>query len=215
MEAPFFTCPPVRGPGRHAPLLLLVLICACGGGEADPVEPGPPEPIQLEIGTTVGQPTFPMGSTAQGGRGQTVSGIPCKIEAIAYHVHSHVALFVNGTQRAIPMAIGIVDPVLADGRFAVRGTCFYWIHTHDATGIVHVEPPTNVVLTLGQFFDIWGQPLSRTSIAGFSGAVTIHVDGARYDGDPRAIPLGAHTLVTLQVGAPVVQPPVYLFPPGY
>jgi hypothetical protein len=41
------------------------------------------------------------------------------------------------------------------------------------------------------------------------------VDGKRYEGDPRAIVLGAHMQITLEVGEPVVvPPPVYVFPNG-
>src|SRR5205823_14298698 len=29
------------------------------------------------------------------------------------------------------------------------------LHTHDATGVVHVESPTIETFTLGQFFDVW------------------------------------------------------------
>ena len=63
-------------------------------------------------------------------------------------------------------------------------------------------------------FDIWGQPLDRTIVAGINGPVTAYVNGAQYDGDLRAIPLTAHQQITLEVGTPIVPPPNYVFPPG-
>ena len=40
------------------------------------------------------------------------------------------------------------------------------------------------------------------------------VDGRPYAGDPRAIVLTAHEQITLEVGDPIVSPPVYTFPSG-
>ncbi len=202
----------------HAPAstaigMLLLAVTACGGDK--PTQP-PPPPIQLEPGQVVGKPTFPDGDTEQGGRGQEVSGIPCGTDTVGYHVHAHLSLFVQGEQLAIPIAIGTVDPIITNGpRFVVAARCFYWLHTHDASGVVHVEAPAAREFTLGQFFDVWGEPLSATNVAGYEGALTVYVNGARYTGDPRAIPLDAHAQITLEVGTPVVAPPTYTFPAGY
>lgn len=179
---------------------------------AEPADPGRADPIRLVSGTTVGKPTFPLGDTPQGGQGQPVGGLSC-IETIAYHVHAHVSLFVEGVQIAIPAAIGIVDPVVRDG-YAGGGSCFYWLHTHDATGIVHVEPPTQEALTLGQLFAVWGQPLESDNVAGFRGPVTVYVDGVRFRGDPRTVPFASHREITLQVGTPLAPLPSYIYPDG-
>lgn len=166
-------------------------------------------PIQLVPGTTLGKVVFSDGDTPQGGQGQTVSGIPCGVgEQLTYHIHAHISLFVNGEQIAIPLGIGI-------GSTRDNRACFYWLHTHDATGIVHVEAPRTSSFTLGQFFDIWGQPLSSENIAGFRGAVTAYVNGTRYQGDLRVISFASHMQINLQVGTPLVPPPTYLFPAGF
>src|SRR6187397_2138362 len=49
----------------------------------------------------------------------------------AYHIHSLVGVKVNGSLYAPPANIGIT-------------TCMYWVHTHAADGIVHVEAPATV-----------------------------------------------------------------------
>ena len=86
------------------------------------------------------------------------------------------------------------------------GQCFYWLHTHTPDGIIHVESPTIRTYTLGQFFAIWGQPLSRTNVAGAKPRpgehTTVWVDGNLYAGDPREIELTAHLDVTIDVGPP-------------
>jgi hypothetical protein len=56
--------------------------------------------------------------------------------------------------------------------------------------------------------------LTSGEVAGLKGVVRAFVDGKPYAGDPRSIVLGAHTQITLQVGTPIVTPPVYTFPQG-
>jgi hypothetical protein len=186
--------------------------------------PGPQtaaKPIQLHDLQALGKATgFPqpqankgiLSDTKGGGQGQLVDGIPCQTtEGVVLHVHSHLALFVNGTQVQIPALIGMAPNA--------QGGCLYWIHTHDPSGIVHVEAgdvsaPQGGPFTLGNFFDIWGQPLNRNQVGPFQGPVTAFLNGNPYDGDLAAIPLRAHQQITLEVGRPVVPPPHYNFPPN-
>jgi hypothetical protein len=108
----------------------------------------------------------------------------------------------------------IAPPRQVQSGFVVGGRCFYWLHTHDATGIIHIESPVQKTFTLGDFFAIWGEPLSRTDVAGKRGPVTVYVDGRLSGGDPAAIPLTEHREITLEIGAPLVKPPRYTFPAG-
>lgn len=177
--------------------------------------PGPSsslKPLVLTNGGHLGKPTFPLGDTHAGGQGYPVDGISCDTaEGTVYHVHSHLALFVNGKQIAIPQYIGIVPS-------AIGTPCLYWLHTHDAEGIIHVESPevsspNGGPFTLGMFFDVWGQTLDANNVASFAGPVTAYVNGAKFDGDPRTIVLGPHQLITLEIGTPVT-PSNYTFPEG-
>lgn len=160
-------------------------------------------------GTEIGEHVFNDGDTSSGGNGQTVDGIACNLqEMLAKHDHAHLSLIFHGVQAALPRYIGIVLRPGGQG-------CIYWLHTHDATGIIHIESPeVNGAYTLGQFFDIWGRKLTPADVAGHSGALHAFVDGMAYRGDPRAIPLAPHAEITLEVGKPVVPPPAYVFPPG-
>ena len=174
----------------------------------------PLDPIQLVPGTTVGQDVFPEGDTATGGQGQQVDGINCRQSLLnQFHHHVHLSLFVNGVQYAIPRGTGIKNP--GKNNFIYHGDCFYFTHTHDATGIIHMEPPRSMTFTLHQWFDIWGEPLSTTNVAGYQGTVTVFVNGTQENVDPRKLPLNPFDQITLEVGDPVVMPPVYIFPPGY
>jgi hypothetical protein len=174
--------------------------------------------IQLTTPSTVGQTHFPAGNTSAGGQGSAVDGVGCDAGfPEAPHPHAQLTIYQNGTQLAVPIAIGIKDPFIVNDNgndAAIAGSCFYWLHTHDASGILHVEAPNAGPFTLGQFFDIWGEPLSNGNVAGLTGNMTIYVDGAPYTGDPRAITITSHKLITIEVGSPIVAPPAYKFPSG-
>jgi hypothetical protein len=192
-------------------LAIALLVATAGAPRPQPQS----TPVQLIQGTQVGLATFEPGDTLQGGNGQPVDGIEgSSHEMLKVHVHAHLALFFKGQQIAIPYGVGIVKPFQVNNGFVGMGAGIYWLHTHDATGIIHVESPDDRTYTLGNFFNIWGRPLGTREVAGFTGAVRAFVDGKPYSGDPRAITLGAHTQITLEVGTPVVPPPVYVFPDG-
>jgi hypothetical protein len=172
-------------------------------------------PISLAQGTQVGKSRFPPGDTVKGGNGQPVDGIAgSSQEMLKTHFHAHLSLFYKGEQIAIPAGVGIVGPFSAKDGFVGDGRGFYWLHTHDATGIVHIESPDDRTYTLGNFFDIWGQPLDEKTVAGLTGPVHAFVDGRPYAGKIRDIAFKAHEEITLVVGAPVPVPPRYQLPQG-
>lgn len=197
---------------RLAGSLILVFVC---GIALAAVSQRASAPIPLVQGTQVGLALFEPGDTPRGGNGQPVDGIEgSSREMLKVHVHAHLALFHKGQQIAIPYAIGIVRPFQVNNGFVGVGRGIYWLHTHDATGVIHVESPDDRIYTLGNFFDIWGQPLTSGEVAGLKGVVRAFVDGKPFPGDPRSIVLSAHTQITLEVGAPLVTPPTYAFPAG-
>jgi hypothetical protein len=159
--------------------------------------PFDPNIIALNYGDTVGTVYWPDGNTPTGGTGADVDGLTCAPGmAVNYHVHAHLAIINNGQWLALPQQIGIL------------GQCDYEMHTHDRTGIIHIEAPSLRTFTLGQFFDIWGQPLTDTNVAGVTGNVVAYIndngDARRYMGDLRSIGLISHRDITLQIGTPAV-----------
>jgi hypothetical protein len=152
----------------------------------------------------------PASTTASGG---TIDGISCRSEAkevVKFHIHSHIVVYVNGRLRRLPAGIGITKPMLVQrssaGTFLDVGLydCLYWIHTHVNDGIVHIEAPAHGVFTLGQFFDIWRQPLGPQRVGPASGHVVVFENGKQLTGDPRNTILRAHSDIQIDVGNPVV-----------
>jgi hypothetical protein len=135
-------------------------------------------------------------------------GISCgATEQLAYHIHAHLMVYVGGQPRAVPGGIGIPGSQVvqsAEGPVAAGGQCIYWLHTHAPDGIIHIESPTRRIYTLGNFFDIWREPLSASNVAGNKGTVTAVVNGKAWTKNPRDIPLDPHSVIQISVGSPTV-----------
>jgi hypothetical protein len=160
----------------------------------------------------------PLAGGESAGAGSPVDGIQCEgAEQVVFHVHAHLTVFVNGTARRIPYGIGIPGAQASStpvGPLVGAGSCFYWLHTHAADGIIHIESPVDRAYTLGDFFDVWGQKLSPVRVGPAGGRVTAFYDGRLFRGNPREIPLSGHAQIQLDVGRPLVAPVAISFPPG-
>ena len=151
--------------------------------------------------------------------GQQIDGITCQVgEQVLFHIHAHLTIFVDGKPRQVPAGIGIAPPLEVDetpvGAFVAGATCFMWLHTHSADGIIHTESPVQRVYTLGNFFDLWGQPLGRNRVGPARGPVTAFFNGRVFTGNPRSIPLLAHAQIQLDVGRPLIAAERISFPKG-
>jgi hypothetical protein len=163
------------------------------------------EGIAIQQGT----PLAPLTTAA---KGSTVQGVQCNnTEQVAYHIHTHLAVYVNGALRPVAAGVGVVEPQNSDNAnppFYGASSCFYWLHVHTPDGVIHVESPTKDTYTLGQFFAIWGQPLTKTSVGPATGKLTVFVDGKPFTGDPATIKLGSREDIQIDVGTPVPFQPV-------
>ena len=150
---------------------------------------------------------------------------------LKYHIHAHLTLYKDGKRVPLPADVGIPYSQAIGGRHY----CLYWLHTHDTSGVIHVESPTARLYTLGQFFDIWHYTSlwdAQGGLAGPAGLVVdasfvtalkaakpgeihIFVDGKPVSSDYRSITLTKHKLVTVEIGTPLKPPTThYTFPAG-
>ena len=178
--------------------------------------PGPPGPEGPEGVPAPDARDLAGGEPARAG--SPVDGIRCQgAEQVLFHIHAHLTVFVNGAPRRIPYGIGIpgarVSPTTA-GPYVGSGGCFYWLHTHAADGIIHIESPVQRTYTLGDFFDVWGQKLGPNEVGPAVGRVTAFYDGRWFRGNPRDIPLSKHAEIQLDVGRPLIAPVAISFPDG-
>lgn len=181
-----------------------------GGDLGSLAGPGPPGPESADgLPIPAGEPLGPLGYVRPGG---IVDGITCrKGEKFVFHVHAHLALFVDGKERQVPAGIGVAPPLKVEPRpnnqsYVTDGACFGWLHTHTPDGGLHIEAPRQRAFTLGDFFDVWGQPLGPDRLGTYRGKLTAFYEGKPYLGNPRNIPLGWHSRIQLSIGDPVVRP---------
>ena len=196
-----------------------------GGGDQRDVQAAQAAGSTAPAGPRLGQEGVPLlrgaplGPARSPRAGASSGGVPCgSREQLTYHVHARLTLLVNGKPRSVPLGIGIGAPVrISDsgrGPFASGGSCFSFLHTHAADGIIHIEAPGAINFTLGQFFDVWRQRLDGRHLGKLTGRVVAYVNGQRYRGDPRAILLLPHAQIHLELGRPHVTPDSITFPRG-
>jgi len=136
------------------------------------------------------------------------ASVPCgPSEVLIRHEHAHLTILIRGQIKTVPAFIGIT------------ATQICWLHTHDTSGIIHIEAGDNRTFTLGDFFGVWRQPLSQTVIDGervASGeSVQTTVNQQRSTASPETIVLRDHQDIVLELGPPLLQIPAYVWPPGY
>lgn len=193
---------------------IVALVAACGGGTSNEgvlatpqvyVEPTlSTSPFNLNGSLSLGLDNWVDGSSSLGGRGSTIGGVTCLITE-DYHVHAHLSIIRNGQLLAIPPHIGLTG-------------CAYELHTHDKSGIIHVETAAYHRLTLGQFFAVWGQTLSSNNVAGIVGMpmnVFINDGGnlTHYKGDVAEIELTKYREITIVLGDNIKQIPSFKWDP--
>jgi hypothetical protein len=137
---------------------------------------------------------------------RNIDGIHCgPTEQLVYHIHAHLAVYVDGAPRSLPGGIGIPGSTVeqtTEGPVALGGQCIYYLHTHAPDGIIHVESPSHRVYTLGNFFDEWHQPLTSSRVGAVTGKITALVNGKPWTKDLRAIPLLPHEVIQFNIGDP-------------
>ena len=72
--------------------------------------------------------------------------------ATKFHIHPHLEIIINNQKQETPANIGIAY------------TCMNALHTHDTSGIIHVESPEIRDFILADFFAVWNKPFNKDQI---------------------------------------------------
>jgi hypothetical protein len=122
-------------------------------------------------------------------------GLPAlRREGTALHLHQHLDIYVHGQPVPVPPMIGIN---------AVAGFISP-VHTHDGSGMIHIESAIVSRYTLGQFFDIWGVRFTPTCLGGYCNAgdqrLRVYVNGSLVTSNPREIGLEDNQEIAVTYG---------------
>jgi hypothetical protein len=127
------------------------------------------------------------------------------MEGTVLHHHEHLDLYANGRKVTVPALVGIDQ----QAGFLTE------LHTHDASGIIHIESPVQRSFTLGQFFCEWGVKLTATCLGPYRGRLAWWVNGRRMHGNPALLALRQHQEIVIAAGRPPTTVPIsYAFPSG-
>jgi hypothetical protein len=174
-----------------------------GGGDASGVSLGPAFGSMASLpGVLTNSPPWPPNNddSKLQLRLRAIGLDPLTAEGQALHIHQHLDLYVAGKKVTVPAQIGI----------AASGAFISDLHTHDATGIMHVESPTVRSFSLGQFFAVWGVRLDANCVGGLctsgSKRLAAWVDGKPVNADPTRIVLAEHQEIVLAYGTAAQDP---------
>jgi hypothetical protein len=120
--------------------------------------------------------------------------LPSLSETILHH-HIQLYIYVDGQQEVVPAGIG----------YSPQLSVFSPLHTHDPTGLLHVESADpNFQPVLGQFMDVWGVYMTNSCLGADCSSgdrqLRVYVNGDLYTGDPTLLPLTDTLVVVVTFG---------------
>jgi hypothetical protein len=193
--------------GVAAIAIVAALFFAFGHNGSSSGKPKPFNDAQL-IGLQTGPAPWNAGDDHMLDRLPQLGLKPLSVQGSVIHIHQHLDVYVNGKHITIPALIGIFASSSSEVIFAD-------LHTHDTTGVLHVESATKRQFTLGEFFGVWGVRFTTTCIGGYCKPQTpwkMYVNGVPYTGDPPGLVLRKHQEIVIAIGKPPKKiPSTYAF----
>jgi hypothetical protein len=213
------------GVGVGVVAVAVILLVMAGGGSSNPGPaaasspaaptsrpPKGPDPATLP-GIQTGQADWPPESAHLADRLRAIGLQPLPHEFFKIHIHQHIDIYIGGHHLIVPQGIG----------FGPNASFLSAIHTHDTSGIIHVESPTVRTYTLGEFFDVWGVLFTKQCLGEYctnaQRTLKVFVNGTPVAGDPSRLVLESHQEIVVTYDMPAEMPkPIpssYTFPSGY
>lgn len=139
------------------------------------------------------------GTASAPGASATVDGMQCTptqepaASSSTYSQHAFVGIYWNQVEKSLPQALGMVNPKPPTTPYAGNPSghkydtdaveiedCDFNVHTHDYSGLVHIEdvnqPQSNLSFmsyaSLQTLFDVWGAQIGATGITAGSSVLT-------------------------------------------
>ena len=172
---------------------LVALIAAASGGGGGGGKSSSSSNSALQAGLQTGPAPWAPEYTHLADRFEA-SGLP-QSGSETYHIHALLRIYINGKSTPVPQGIGI-DPT---GQFLAA------LHTHDTSGIIHMEADSFYPFKLGQFFDIWGVKFTNSQIGAYynqgKNTLQVYVNGKKIP-DPVNYKMQRHDTIVVGYGPP-------------
>lgn len=177
---------------------VLTLVLGGGRSTASSPETGALPPAN-SYGSTA-RPPWPAPSNPQPGAqaaGLEVAPMS-QMGQMAEHFHAHLDVLVNGKSMPVPADLGI-DMMGGTGAMSD-------LHTHDNSGVIHIEAMKDRRYTLGQLFNEWNVRLDATHLGGLTAdpknTLVTYVDGKPLSGNPAVLELRPRQEIAIVYGPP-------------
>jgi hypothetical protein len=199
----------VRAKRTALVLILLTLSPGCG---SDAPRPAPAaEDIDPQVALDEGLIPTPIGRGPDFVPPARAPASGCVKGVLQGRFRAHLELFGRRHAVVIPAAIGLGPPLRHSHSARITGAaCRADARTLEPVGVIDFD---RTDLTLGDLFEIWGEPLGPRRMAAFRGPVSAFVAGERVRGDPAKIRLREGAQIVLQVGGYIPPHRSFLFPP--
>lgn len=164
-----------------------------------------PIPWNTLVGLKTGPPPWNNGAATLSARVPYLGVQQLGQEQLAFHIHQHLDVFVDGKHVTVPTGVGFgLNPRTGKYIFLTE------LHTHNTLGIVHVESAQTLRYRLGQFFGEWGVRLTGKCLGSFKGScdnLQWWLNGVKQTGNPAALVLKNHEEIAIVVGKPPAKIP--------
>ena len=150
---------------------------------------------------------------------ETIDGITCEAEKVAFHIHAHLTIFVDGKARRSPTGSGSAGSSAGcrPRRGVVRRdrhVLHVAPHPRRRRDHPHRGPEADRPSPSASSSPSGGRTLSTTQVGPAKGKVTTFYDGKVWTGNPASIPLTSEVQIQLDVGTPLIAPEQIVFPKG-
>jgi hypothetical protein len=112
-----------------------------------------------------------------------------------FHIHAWLHIYDDGKAVTVPANIGIIA---ASGFLSP-------LHTHDTTGIIHMEADQEYDFTLGQFMNVWGVEFSDNQLGSLKSkgdqTLQVYLNGQLVK-DPVNVVMHEHDNIVIGYGKP-------------
>jgi hypothetical protein len=150
------------------------------------------DPAKL-AGINTGPAPWPAETANLPTRLNTMGLPPLGAEALAYHIHQNLQVYIDGHLEPVPTGLG-----------AISSSSLAEIHTHDSSGTIHVEAGATRNYNLQDVFDVWGVLFTKDQIGEYkvdeNNKIRIYVDGQQFGSDPTKISLKDQEVIVVTYG---------------
>lgn len=124
---------------------------------------------------------------------ERLAGLQLPSDGTALHQHVLLQVFIDGKEVPMPANIGIIP-----------GSVESSLHTHDVSGVIHMEASKPYTFKLGQLFDVWGVVFKDAQIGSYKNTadkiVSVYVNGKKID-NPRDYTFEEKDKIVISYGA--------------